>query len=459
MTKLEKKIDFILSNFQVEDEPADKALTKGQKEIFTELVTRRNPRLHIQTATQYGKSLVIALAAVWISCIQEEIVAVIAPTGEKAKIIMRYYIDHLGDSILFYSQLEAQTRLERLRKEESKERIILTNGGGIYALSTNERNLGKSMESAMGQGARILIQDESGLIRDTTEATIYRMIAGKGKNTMYCKLGNPFYRDEPYSHFYKSSISKNYKQIFIDYIQGIEEGRYQEDFIEDAKTKPLFDVLFECKFPDVSLMDDKGFRKLLEKEKTIVDKLKEEKEFWKDGILGVDIGGGSDLSTAVLRKDNRTKVVGKLRSKEIMDNIPWLEKIVTEWGLTWSNVNIDDTGIGNGVSSRCREKGYTVNAVVVGSAARDNEKFMNLKAEISWAMRLWCEEAHEFEEYTLGYYSVWSQLNWYKFKVNSEKRIQMQSKQDLKKEHGGKSPDFGDAFMLTFYEPAFIGFV
>jgi hypothetical protein len=142
--------------FKIDGKPADKVLTPTQKKIFKELIKRKNKRLQIESSTQYGKSLTVALACIVISCIQKEIVAVVAPNLEKAKIIMRYYIEHLGDSLLFYSQLEAGTRLERLRKEESKERIMLRNGGGIYVLSTNERNVLKSFESAMGFGANCI---------------------------------------------------------------------------------------------------------------------------------------------------------------------------------------------------------------------------------------------------------------------------------------------------------------
>jgi len=450
------KIDTILQLFQIEGKPANKVLTPMQKKIFKELVSRKNKRVHIQTSTQYGKSLVVAMACVWIACVQDEVVAVVAPSADKAKIILRYFIEHLGDSILFYSQLEARTKLERLKKEERKERIILRNGGGIYSLSVNEANMSKSMESAMGQGSKILIMDEACLIRDVTEATIFRMIGGKGKDAFYCKIGNPFYKEAPYTHFYKSSKDKRYKHINIDYKIGIKEGRYTEEFIADAKSKPLFDVLFDNKFPDGTTTDNKGFRKLIQKEIKIIEKI--EKNDWSNANLGVDIGGGGDLSTYVLRLGRFAKVVGSLKSKEIMDNIPAIENIVEKYKLKWNNVSIDDTGIGNGVSSRLREKGYEVNAVVVGSTANDKELYMNKKAELCWAMRLWAEKA-EIEEKIENYQSVWEQLSWYKFKVNSERRIQMQSKEDLKKENGGKSPDYGDGLMLTFYEPPFIGFI
>lgn len=449
------KIDFILSHFQIDKKSADLVLTKSQKEIFAELIYRKNKRLHIESATQYGKSLVIALACVWIACIQDEVVAVIAPTGEKSKIILRYFLEHIGDNILFYSQLEANTRLERLRKEQSKERIMLRSGGGIFSLSTNEGNFGKSIESVMGTGSKITIQDESCLIRDMTEATIFRMIAGKGDEAFYCKIGNPFYSEPPYSHFFQSSQDPDYKKYHIDYKLGLKEGRYTESFIRDAKKKPLFDILFDCKFPDPNQMDDKGFRRLIEKawRKGKHVKLGDNKK------LGVDVGGGGDLSVYVGRGDDGAKVCGFIMSKEIMDNVVEIEKIVKKYGFKWKDVRIDDTGIGNGLSSRLREKGYPIKAVVVGEQARKSKRFVNLKAELCFKMKDWLFNGGILQDYERNYESVWEQLKWFKFKVNSERRIQTQPKLDLKKEHNGVSPDFADALMLTFYEPPFIGVV
>lgn len=142
----------LLSLFKVDGRPFSELATEGQIQIFYELVFRKSKRVQILCSTQYGKSLITGLASLIITCIQDEMVAIIAPTNEKAKIIMRYYIEHLGDSPLFYSQLEKNTKLERLRQEESKERIILRNGGGIFVLSVQAGNTRKQIEAVMGAG-------------------------------------------------------------------------------------------------------------------------------------------------------------------------------------------------------------------------------------------------------------------------------------------------------------------
>jgi len=188
----EKCLEF-LKLFKIGGVTVDKLATEGQIAIFHAIVFQPNKRVNILVSTQYGKSLFVALACLVLSCIKKELVAVVAPTGEKSKIIMRYFIEHLGDSPLFYELLDANTKLERLRQEENKERIILRNGGGIFTISANVSNSLKSAESAMGLGCKNVIQDESGLIPDDVEATVYRMIAGQGDDAFYGKLGNPFY--------------------------------------------------------------------------------------------------------------------------------------------------------------------------------------------------------------------------------------------------------------------------
>ena len=239
MTNHEKNICLgFLDNFVLDGKKVSSIVTVGQLEIFYRIVYRRSNRVQIITPTQYGKSLFVALGCIVVSCIQDRVVAVVAPKTEKAKIIMRYYIEHLGDNPIFYTQLEKDTKLERLRMEENKERIILRNGGGIFVISANASNSIKGFEAAMGSGAELVVIDEASLIPDEIEATIFRMIAGK-KDGFYCKIGNPFYRN----HFLKSWNDINYDKVFIDYEQGLNEGRYTREFIDEAKRKPHFDFL------------------------------------------------------------------------------------------------------------------------------------------------------------------------------------------------------------------------
>ncbi len=455
--------------FKVDGSTGDEKITEGQLHIFGSIVIRRHNRVQIICSTQYGKSLWVALACIILTCIFGKVVVVVAPSADKAKIIMRYYIEHLGDNPLFYTKLEKHSRLERLRQEENKERIMLNNGGGIYIISTDEKNSKKNIEAAMGQGAEVVIGDEFCLVSDNTEATIFRMIAGKGPDACYVKIGNPFYSAPPNSHFLRTWLKVGlYHRIFIDYRQAIKEGRYAPDFIAEAKHKPLFDILFECLFPDLSVMDKDGYRLLVLPEQVkfgvtpeIIKAAMERSKEANGGVLairpklGCDIGGGGDWNARVLRWNKLAAVVGQNKSNDTMTNVSEIEKDMGEYGVLAEDVNIDDIGIGRGVSDRLKEKGLAVNAVNVGeSAVFAPDSFTNLKAELCWEARKWVMQ----EDTRLDKRDEWVQLTWLKYKTLSDRKVQMEDKKRLK-ERTGASPDFAEAFYLTFAQHAFVGFV
>lgn len=441
--------------FKLNDVNFADIITDGQLEIFGNLVFRLNNRVIIICSTQYGKSLVTALATLVLTCIEHLKVAIVAPSAEKAKIIMRYYVEHLGDSPQFYTQLEKDTKLERLRQEESKERITLRGGGGIFVISAQQKFVSKSIEAAMGAGSDIVIIDEANLIQDQTEATIFRMIAGRGDKSFYCKIGNPFYSEAPYSHFKKDWENPTFQKIFIDYKQGLLENRYSQEFIEEAKEKPLFDVLYACQFPSEDLIDSQGYRRLIDpKELKFIDKLSDDFKAGEDkAILGADIGGGGDRNVYCVRKGKIAFIGGSNRSNDTMSNIGEIERLMRDFEVTGNKVNLDDIGIGRGVVDRLKEKGIRVNGVSVGTPARDKRLFANLKAELYWKMKLWFDNGG-----VLITDEHWLQLGWIRYKENSEKQIKMESKEDLK-QRTGKSPDFAEALMLTFYQPPFVGII
>lgn len=459
----------LASFFRIDGDSGDKKVTIGQLLIFGAIILRRHNRVQIICSTQYGKSLWVALACIILTCIFGKVVVVVAPSKEKAKIIMRYYIEHLGDNPLFFTKLEKNSRLERLRQEENKERIMLNNGGGIFVVSTDEKNSKKSLEAAMGLGAEIVIGDEFCLVSDNTEATIFRMIAGKGPDACYIKIGNPFYSAPPNSHFLKTWLQvETYHRLFIDYIQALKEGRYQDDVINEAKSKPLFDILFECLFPDLSVMDKDGYRLLVLPEqvkfgvtpeilKAAIAKSKE----GQGGTLkirpklGGDIGGGGDWNVFVVRWGKFAAVVAKNKSNDTMTNVSLVQELMETYSVAPEDVNLDDIGIGRGVSDRLKELGFAINPVNVGEPAIfAPESFANLKAELCWEARKWIMA----DDTRVDKRDEWVQLTWLKYKTLSDRKVKMEPKEDLKA-RTGSSPDFAEAFYLTFAESQFVGFV
>ena len=427
----------LLSLFKIDGKSGDQAVSEGQLIIFYNIVFRPHNRLQILTCTQYGKSLIVALACIVVSCFQDEKIAILAPKNEMAKIIMRYYLEHIGDHVLFYSQLEAKTKLERLRQEENKERIILKRGGGIFVVSVQAGNSRRGIESAMGAGSRIVILDEASLIPDQIEATTFRMIAGKGANAFYCKIGNPFYLN----HFHRTWHKDRYKKIFIDYQQALKEGRYTDEFIEEAKENPMFDILYGCKFPNRDEIDDRGYRFLIsdqELEDAFIDELPDDLKGRRR--LGVDVGRGSNYSAFVVRHDNVMWLESKNQSANLMTQVDELGRIRGD------EIFIDDVGVGGGVTDRAEELGYSVMGIREGSSANNSEIFANVKAENYFEFKRWINKGGKILRN-----QDWRQLLEIKYRRNSSGRTQLEPKDDLLK-RGVKSPDVADAGSLTFNE-------
>lgn len=423
----------LLSLFKIGDKPANEEVTEGQLHIFAALVLRKSNRINIITSTQYGKSLIVALACLVLSCIDGETISIPAPSEDKARIIMRYYLQHLADHPIFYSQLEKGVLLDRLIMEASKERLILRNKGGVFILSVQAKNSLKGFEAAMGEGSKIVIQDESCLIPDAIESTIFRMIAGK-KDAMYVKIGNPFYRN----HFYKSSQDPRYLQLFIDFKQGLKEGRYDYDFIEEARTKPNFDILFECKFPTEARIGKDGYNRLLidsEIEAVTV----EEGEHSGYRILGVDPAAGGDNSTIVLKSGNFQEILFDQRLENTMDLVSVIVEKYRDYKADF--IVIDKTGVGQGVYDRIKDMEYPVRGVAFGEKSED-EMFQNLKAEWHWRERKWLLGGGRLIKNP-----GWEEFRYIKYK-NKEGKIIIQPKEEILKE-GLLSPNCVDAAVLT----------
>ena len=448
LTPLEKeKALSFLKLFNIEGKPGSEVATEGQIKIFHSIVFRPKLRVQIMASTQYGKSLFVALACIIVACIQDEIVSVVAPTADKAKIIMRYFIDHLGDNELFTVTLTANTKLDRLRQEESKDRIILRTGGGIFVVSAQSANSRRTLESAMGLGSKVVIQDESCLIPDQTEATVFRMIAGKGENAFYCKIGNPFYRVTPYTHFYQTWNDTAYSHIFIDYIQGIAEGRYTRDFIEEARKKPLFSVLFENKFPAPDQMIEGGYSPLLTDEEVRNAFVTEENGFGFRRLAADVAGGGRNFSTMVLRYYNVAKILYKSHEPDTMLFTGNVLRYADNYKVKDVDISVDGVGIGRGAADRMREQRRDI-VMVIGNDPPSNpdaKQFINLRAEMYWRAREWILNGGKLEAD-----DDWLQLSQMKWKVtDSNGTIKMQSKEEMLKD-GIESPDIADAFAMTF---------
>ena len=169
----------------------------------------------------------------------------------------------------------------------------------------------------------------------------------------------------------------------------------------------------------------------------------EEQEYEKVGGLDVAWTGADDsalfirqgpvvLSGEGWHGHNLMETAGRAKSKKV-------------------HTNVDVIGIGAGVFDRLREQGHPVSPVNVSKKARNNEDFINKRAEEFWSVRGRFENGEiDLSRLPQDIYDRLSgELTAIKFLYTSSGKIQIESKDKMKKRLG-RSPDYADALMLAF---------
>lgn len=404
-------------------------------------------RVQVESLTQYGKSACIGAGVMIRVALKGDTFALVAGTKEKARIIMEYVTKYSIENPPIAKLLELPEGLERLRQRRSQDRLTYTGGGDVRVFSADSKNKQAQGDALMGFGSPNLIEDESALIDDITHAKAVRMVGGT-KNNFLMKVGNPFHRN----HFYKSHLNPKYFKIIIDYQTALKEGRLTQEFIDEMKQLPLFDILYEVKFPEEELMDTKGWMQLLTDRQIENAMIKGGAPFGNLRLGGDVAGGGRNYSVVVLRGYNLARKLFKENVRDTMSFGGQIRLFQQQLAIKSNDIFIDATGVGKGLYDRFREmevdsKFGSVNGIYGAGEPLNKEMFANKRAENYWLCREWIIRGGQLEEDP-----DWLQLARVKYKVNSSGKILIMSKEEMLK-NGIDSPDVADAFSLTFAKP------
>ena len=438
----------IIEIFFKDDKEQPFRITEGQEKIVEQILVKKHNRVQIIAPTQYGKSNTVAMAIVLRAFWKGEQWAIIAGSQPKADVIMQAVIQHIFDNECFKLELDIDSTvpLETLKRERSKKRITFKNGGEIRTYSGDARNKQRVKEALMGYGCPNIVEDESCLIEDDLHSTVMRMLGGH-KGGFLLKIGNPTYKQRPYSHFNKSWNNSRYEKIFIDYNQAIKEGRYTKEFIEEMRhemSPEFFRIYYECNFPEEDEIDIKGYFMLL--------KDNELKEAIKDGKhegelrLGYDVGEGHDSNVAVLRSNNYAEVVHESRTKDLMYNIKIIRELIKKYDIKPNNIYIDSIGVGAGVYSRLLELDINIRGIKWSEKSQEDEtkQYKNLKAQNFGELAKWIRKGG-----TLKPHDGWEEIKDIKWKEDTDGKVKIKSKEEMRRE-GIPSPNIADALALTF---------
>ena len=370
---------------------------------------------------------------------------------------MGYIIDHIFDNPFTEAALEmdkSESGIKRLRQERSKDRLNFRVGevegkqlmSEVFVLSADSRNKQNAGDAVMGFGAPNVILDEAALIDDDIEAKIFRML-GDSMDNFYLKIGNPFRRN----HFMKSDRDPRYHQMNIDYQIGLMEGRVKDDFLDEARKKPHFSILYENKFPEQDAVDNKGYSPILLE-------IELERAFTTippEGRLGVprlsvDVArGGGNYNVWILRWDNYATRLAKNQDSDTMSVATTTVRLANEHFVRAENTFIDDTGVGGGVVDRLRQLRFHCRAVKASEKpdpGEDEETYLNRRAQNYWRARQWIIDGGKLDE---AFKDDWLQLLDVKYKAMDNRHIQIMPKIMMARE-GIESPDVADSLAQSF---------
>jgi hypothetical protein len=468
----------------------------GHGEIFTptqilivDIISRRRyPRTQLILPTQYGKSMSVADGVLLRIATHKEKWAIVAPTEDKARIIMDYIIDRIFDDVVFSELLEFKASKEKLKQERSKTRIVFRDGGEVRVYSGQAGNTRQVKSALMGFGAPNIILDEAGQISDELYATVKRMVGGAegtASGSFLLEIGNPVYRN----HFHRTWFGDRYKKIFVNDEQALAEGRYTQDFLNEMQDEAGYDWMYRCLFPEADEVLANGYRRLLS-DLVIDDSLTDSLPAWNyrtddngvrqtnqwghdiidDSImLGIDVaGGGKNKTKLVLRAPGHgISWVARTMDTDDLDVIAdAAEKLIREWTVSdWRTV-VDAGGLGHGLPAILKKRGYLVKAIHFGEKETKHngitifkvpQGFLNIRAWMYWEARKWLNK----EDGKLLRDDGFMELKLINYKQNSSLNIQIEPKAEMIKRlslEGKKveSPDTADAFVLTFVDTSSI---
>lgn len=459
--------------------------TPTQVQIVDIIAKRRFPRVQLIMPTQYGKSLCVADGVLLRASTHKEKWAIVAPTEDKARIIMDYIIDAIFDDTMISNKLEYSGSKETLKKERSKTRITFRGAGEIRVYSGNAANTKQTKSALMGFGAPNIILDESGQISDELYSTVKRMVGGSegtAAGTFLMEIGNPVFRN----HFHRTWFGERYMKIYINDEMALAEGRYTVDYLEEMKDEAGYDWMYRCLFPDANEILPSGYRRLVS-DLVVDDALVDTMPAWNykknpetgeiltnkwgfkiiddSPILGIDVAGGGANKTKFVIRFPKHKVAFVAATSSTDDeetNADIAEKLIREWNITdWRTV-IDAGGVGHGLPSVLKRRGYLVKAILFGvTEVKHNgqtifkipQTFLNIRAWMYWEARKWLIK----EDGKLVRDNGFLEIKLINYKQNSTLKTQIEPKADLikrKADNGEKveSPDTADAFVLTFVD-------
>lgn len=414
-------------------------LWQKQEDILSSI--RKHRRTAVRSCNSAGKTWFIARLALWfLSAYPFSVVINTAPT-------------HRQVENQFWRHLRSAYKQSKMNLGGKLLKTQLNIDEDWFALGFSTQDGEGGMEAFQGWHSKnilVIIDEASGVHKRIFEAVEGAMAGGSVVRLVL--IGNPTrntgdfaeaFKDPSYSkiHIAASDIP-NVRQK-----RQVIEGLATWEWVQEMKAKygedsDIYRVRVDGEFPR------KNSDTMIPLE-LIENALDADRERYGDEeVIGLDPARfGDDKAAFVRRKGNYAEVLEVIDKCDTMalagKGVFYLKKYPE------TKLRIDIVGLGAGIFDRLKEipeVAARVQGVNSAASPNDKESYVNLRAE-SWDdTKAWLRDAVLKKDE--GFY----ELAGPKYKLNSQGKIQLESKDDMKK-RGVKSPNVGDALVLTLSRP------
>ena len=295
----------------------------------------------------------------------------------------------------------------------------------------------------------LIIIDEASCLPQLVHDAIVSIAAASGSVIVY--FGNPIRLDGPFYDTFQSSGWINFQISSLEVVDLNIPGLATKAWVAERKeewgeTDPRYIARVLGLFPDSSdfVLIKPSWRKqiLIKKELRRKGKL----------YMGVDIARyGKDRTSYCIRDDRCMRHQFSYNGHSLMKTVGIIQHLMEEYGICASEIFIDDTGLGGGVTDRLFELGIQINPLNFAALGAEPEKFTNVRAEMYWNMKDRMDPNSKTDPFYIPkqFNRTLKQATWTKWEPSSDNRIKLESKDKVTK-IVGHSPDDADALALTF---------
>lgn len=417
-----------------------------QRAVLNDLAS--SPFVSVRSGQGVGKTGLEAVAVIWYLCCRPNPkVVCTAPTRQQLNDVLWAEISKWLESSLVKNFLKwTKTKVYMLGSEERWFATART--------ATKPENMQGFHEDYM-----LFVVDEASGVADNIMEAILGTLSGAENKLLMC--GNPTRTSGVFydSHHRDRSDYKTHKVSSWDSSRASKENierlirKYGEDsdvvrvrvYGEFPKAEP--DTFIHLEKVEAAAMrevymNDEGVR-VIPREALLE--------------IGVDVARyGDDETTIVPRIGNFVPFLKTYTKQDTMTTaghvIRLAKMLMLEYGRPSCVIKIDDDGIGGGVTDRLREIVQEEKLYIDIIDCHNGGTALNPENYFNWGSESWAtirEYLHDGDIQIPNDEDLIGQLSTRKYRVTSKGKIQLESKDEMKK-RGLRSPDRADALVLAF---------